>query len=206
MGAIGVEAGRVDAHEEGKFIKWLIDPRLPTEEEVENHRLTHLPYRNWCPECVKAKRKELDHICAVDKERKLSEYCFDYCFPGDEFGYKLTVLVGTERLTGMKFGTAVPTKGSSGKFAVDRALDFIAEVGDMDGQIIIKNDQEPSIQYFIKDLVESRESGRSHLEESPVKSSGSNGVVERGVQGVEGHIRAIFLALQGRMGRKIDAK
>ena len=31
-------------------------------------------------------------------------------------------------------------------------------------------------------------------------------MVERGVQGVEGHIRAIFLALQGRMGRKIDAR
>ena len=206
LGATGFEAGRVDAQEEGKFVKRLIDPRLPTEEEVAHHELTHLPYRNWCPVCVKAKGKDLDHRGAVDKERKLSEYCFDYCFPGDEFGYKLTVLVGTERLTGMKFATAVPTKGSSGKFAVDRALDFIAEVGDMDGQVIIKNDQEPSIQYFIKDLVESRESGRSHLEESPVKSSGSNGVVERGVQGVEGHIRAIFLALQGRIGRKIDAR
>ena len=80
----------------------------------------------------------------------------------------------------MKFATSVLTKGSSGKFAVDRALEFIAEVGDIDGQIIIKNDQEPSIQNFIKDIAESRESGRSILEESPVKSSGSNGVVERG--------------------------
>ena len=103
----------------------------------------------------------------------------DYCFPGDEFGYKLTVLGSIEKLTGMKFGTAVPTKGSSGKFAVDKVLDFIAEVGDMDCQIIIKNDQEPSIQYFINDSVESRESGRSHLEESPVKSNGNDGVVER---------------------------
>ncbi len=97
-------------------------------------------------------------------------------------------------------------KGSSGKFAVDRVLDFIAEVGDIDGQIIVKNDQEPSIQYFIKDLVESRESGRSHLEESPVKSSGSNGVVESRVQGVEGQVGALFLALQGRIGRKLDAR
>ena len=84
-------------------------------------------------------------------------------------------MVGTERLTGINFATAVPTKGSSGKFAVDRALDLIAEVGDMDGQIIIKNDQEPSIQYVIKDLVESRESGRSILEESPVKVVGVMG-------------------------------
>ena len=103
----------------------------------------------------------------------------------------------------MKFATTVPTKGPSGKFAVDRALDFIAEVGDMDDKIIIKNDQEPSIQYFIKDLVESRESGRSILGESPVRSSGSNGVVERGVQGVEEQVRALFLALQGRIGRKL---
>ena len=118
----------------------------------------------------------------------------------------MIVLVSVERLTGMKFATSVPTKGPSGKFAVDRAVEFIAEVEDIDGKIISKNDQEPSIQYFMKDLVESRESGRSHLEESPIKSSGSSGVVERGVQGVEGHIRVPFLALQGRIGRKIDAR
>ncbi len=70
-------------------------------------------------------------------------------------------------------------KGPSGKFTVDKALEFIAEVGDMDGKIRIKNDQEPIIQYFIKGLVESRESGRSILEESPVKSSG---VVEMGTR------------------------
>ena len=61
LGTTGVEAGRVDAHEEGKFVKRLRGPRLRTEEEVEHHRLTHLPYRNWCPECVKAKGKDLDH-------------------------------------------------------------------------------------------------------------------------------------------------
>ena len=89
VGTTGVEAGRTDAHEEGEFIKRLVDPRLPTEEEVKNHRVTHSPYRNWCPECVKAKGKDLDHMGAVDKERKLFEYGFDYCFPGDEFGDKM---------------------------------------------------------------------------------------------------------------------
>ena len=106
----------------------------------------------------------------------------------------------------MKFATAVPTKGASGKFAVDKGLEFIQEVGDASGKIIIKNDQEPSMKYFINDLVEAREEGRSLLEESPVKSSGSNGVVERGVQSVEGHVRAIFLAFQDRLGVKIDTR
>ena len=97
LGGTGFEAGRVDAQEEGKFVKRLVDPRLLTEEEVAHHELTRLPYRNWCPVSVKAKGKDLDNRGAVDKERKLSEYCFDYCFPGDEFGYNLTVLVGIER-------------------------------------------------------------------------------------------------------------
>ena len=76
-GATGGEAGRADVQEGGNFIKRLIGPRLPTEEEVERHKLTHLPCRNWCPECVTAKGQDLDHCSAVDKERKLSEYCFD---------------------------------------------------------------------------------------------------------------------------------
>ena len=96
-------------------------------KEVEEHRLTHLPYRNWCTICVKAKGKDLDHRKVVTEDRGVSEYAFDYCFPGDEFGYKLTILAGRERLTGLNFATAVPTKGSSGRFAVDKALDFIEE-------------------------------------------------------------------------------
>ena len=33
------------------------DPGDPTEEEFQKHCVTHLPYRRWCPICVKAKRK-----------------------------------------------------------------------------------------------------------------------------------------------------
>ena len=56
-------------------------------------------------------------------------------------------------------------------------MDFIEEVGDMNERMIIKNDQEARIQYFIKDLVEQRQDGRTIFEESPVNSCGSNGVV-----------------------------
>ena len=33
-------------------------PKAPTREEYEVHRLTHYPYRSWCPHCVRAKRKK----------------------------------------------------------------------------------------------------------------------------------------------------
>ncbi len=120
--------------------------------------------------------------------------------------FKLTVLCGKERSTGMYFATTVPTKGASGRFAVDKAMDFIKEVGDSSCKIIIKSDQEPSMEYFIKDLIAAREDGRTCVEESPVRSSGSNGLVERGVQGVEGQIRVLFLGLEERLGVKLDPK
>lgn len=77
----------------------------------------------------------MDHCDASQRFREHLEYCFDYCFPGDEFGFRLTVVVGVERISGMKVGTTVPTKGSSGQFAVDKALDFIEEVGDTQNKI-----------------------------------------------------------------------
>ena len=143
----GDEPERVSTKKDG-HIKKILDPRLPTQSEVDEHNLTHLPYRNWCPICVQAKGKDMDHRSAVDRERGLSEYCFDYCFPGDELGYKWSVLVGRERNSGMQFATAVPTKGSSGKFSVDKVLEYIEEAGDSNNSIIVKNDQEVSIQFY----------------------------------------------------------
>jgi hypothetical protein len=58
----------------------------------------------------------------------------------------------------------------------------------------------------VKELVETRIEGKTMVEDSPKRSSGSNGVVERAVQEVEGSIRAGFLALQHRVGRRIDAR
>ena len=30
----------------------LPDPRQPTQKQLEDHRVDHLPYRSWCPGCV----------------------------------------------------------------------------------------------------------------------------------------------------------
>ena len=68
----------------------------------------------------------------------------------------------------------------------------------MEGRIVIKSDQEPAVKRLVKDLVEARAEGKSVVEESRGGSSGSNGVVERTVQAVEGEIRVILLALEAR--------
>ena len=101
---------------ERAFVRNLGDPRLPTKEEVEQHRIRrHIPYRNWCPECVKAMGKEMGYYRDKGKVRDIPEYSWDYCFPGDELGYKWTVLLGKERKTGMIMSSAVPEKGGGHK-------------------------------------------------------------------------------------------
>ena len=79
-------------------------------------------------------------------------------------------------------------------------------VGDRGSRILVKTDQEPAIKTWSKDLVEAREDGRTILEESPVRSSGSNGRAERAVQTLEGQIRILLLGLEDKLGTKVDAR
>ncbi len=93
----GIEAEKMEKEGDKRDMRRLIDPRKPTVEEVSEHELTHLPYRNWWPICGMAKGEELDHRKSIDEPRGSSEYSFDYCLPGNELGFKLTVLVGRKR-------------------------------------------------------------------------------------------------------------
>ena len=146
----------------------------------------------------------MDHRKDSGKERGLSEYSFDYAFPGDEYGCKMVTLVGRERATGTVMATAVPTKGTTGRFEVDKMEEMIEEVGDTNVAMIVKTDQENAVRHVINKLVEAREDGRTIVEESPVQSSGSNGGVERCVQGVEGQMRVMLIALEERIGKVLS--
>ena len=94
----GEACERIRLREDGAVVKKLVDPKLPSQEMLDDHWLRgHVEYRNWCEVCVKARGKEWDHTKVGEKERLMPEYSFDYCFPGDEMGFKWTVLVGRER-------------------------------------------------------------------------------------------------------------
>eukprot|EP00973_Karenia_brevis_P062049 8628423-Karenia_brevis.AAC.1 len=66
----GVEPERLRLQEEGEVVKKIVDPMLPTEQEVKEHY-------------------EIGRDGG--KERKLPDDVWDYCFPGDEFGHTWTV-------------------------------------------------------------------------------------------------------------------
>eukprot|EP00973_Karenia_brevis_P084132 11673146-Karenia_brevis.AAC.1 len=53
---------------------------------------------------------------------------------------------------------------------------------------------------------EERPNVKTVVEEVPKKVKGSNGIVERAVQEIDGRIRAILLSSEERMGKEINAK
>ena len=96
----------------------------------------------------------MDHKRTQQEERVVPEYSFDYCFPGNELGFKWTVLVGKERDGKAIMAETVPHKGGVGRYAADKCVEFMEECGDRENNVIVKTDQEPSITYVVKDIIE----------------------------------------------------
>ena len=74
-----------EGSEEARHAKPATTPRTPTPEEYRIHRLTHLPYRSWCPHCVKAKKRNTGHK-KISKEgkRNIPMISIDYMFTNNK--------------------------------------------------------------------------------------------------------------------------
>ena len=66
-----------DTTDQALVPKLLSAPQEPTEQERELHNLTHMPYRAWCPLCVKRKGRQDYHKQVYDKRPVIQ---VDYCF------------------------------------------------------------------------------------------------------------------------------
>ena len=70
------------------------EPPEPTQDMINRHNLTHLPYRSWCPHCVAARRNNAPHLQG-SKGRQKALFCSDYCSVSDtRTDNSLTTLVG----------------------------------------------------------------------------------------------------------------
>ena len=99
----------------------MLDPKLPTQREMEEHCLTHLPYRNWCTHCVLGKGRAAPHYKRTTREDSLVEVHFDYCFMSTADQPLVTILMAKERGSKMCMATMVPMKGASIEFPARRA-------------------------------------------------------------------------------------
>ena len=101
------------------------------------------------------------------EDESLPEYLMDYCFPGDEGGQKLTILVVVGRHSKMTKAVVAPSKGSTGRYAVRMVVDPIKGCGDKDLTVIVKSDQEPAIKLLVDDVCMAMTGARTIVEQAP---------------------------------------
>jgi hypothetical protein len=69
-------------HEEGIAQRVARSPKRPSSKEVEDHELTHCPYRAWCEHCVKGQAKDDGHSTVKGElaDSSVVRVILDYCF------------------------------------------------------------------------------------------------------------------------------
>ena len=94
----------------------------PTTAELRAHRVSHLPFRDWCPECVAGRAKDWPHRQNKEVEQlAVPEVNLDYCFLRDEAGEEYSVvLVGKDRETKLMLAHVVPMKGGTSSGSANR--------------------------------------------------------------------------------------
>ena len=177
----------------------MCSPCDPTVGDVLLHKVNHhLPYRNWCPQCVAAKGKERDHKQAnpediAAEEHALTQYGLDYAFFSEEPEYELIridedekkakeeqvvikVAAMKEKKTGNRFAHMAPVKGGSDEYVAEAIADDIETMGGT--EVILKTDQEPAMVDLAKEIHVIRKL-KTVLENSPVGDSQSKGLAEK---------------------------
>lgn len=93
------------------------DPMLPNRADIDQHNLTHVPFRSWCEHCVRGRGEGIRREKVRDNPEQM-EARMDFCFTGDEgTDKKITILAVRERSTKMTMSTvrrARATTSSSG--------------------------------------------------------------------------------------------
>ena len=74
-----VETGEDFECQECVVPRILPDPGQPTQKQLDDHRVDHLPFRPWCPECVAGRATGEQHIVRKDP-KQISTFSMDYLY------------------------------------------------------------------------------------------------------------------------------
>ena len=191
-------------------------PVQPTKKMIEDHEVSHLPFRSWCAACVRGRAKSQPHYSVGERPEAMSTFSVDYGFfgsPGetplqDVSGRDLPVLVAFDRKSKAVFAHPVPHKGLMkdghvDDYPVKRLVQDLDRLGYK--RVNGKSDQEPALLNVLK-AVKTHWKGEWVPEKSPKGESKSNGEVERAVQTVHGIARTLKQHVEGYTRLVLDPK
>ncbi len=134
-------------------VRIMRDLGMPTRKEVQEHRIFHIPYRSWCPHCVRGRGKE-DHHRKVDRSDQVhSLISIDYAFTNgkrkedvdidNEIRDGGAVLIVHDARSKTTYAHPVPAKGPGDGWVIEKVHDDVENLGYT--TITLRSDQEPSI-------------------------------------------------------------
>ena len=145
-----------EREEESRPIKGQKMIYMPSKEEWDNHMRSHIPFRKWCPYCVRGKCMAGAHKSSPKTQEELDRetaiIAIEYMKQKSKEGNMteidaLQILTGIDRKKSWHMAMMVPHKGVD-PFAI-KALGREIELAGY-RRLIIKSDQEPSILELIQ--------------------------------------------------------
>ena len=137
---------KYDYDEQGVPVKVGKDLQLPDEEEQRNHKTSHLPYRAWCPLCVKGRGRDRQHLRmdhrADNQHDDVPRLEIDYSYIKLHEHEKVKpILIACFAQEHYGMAAQMIAKGRQDPRAAMLLYQFLQECG-LHGKIIVRTDEE----------------------------------------------------------------
>ena len=195
-------------------VKVRTQPVQPSKKEVEEHEVTHYPYRSWCRYCVAASGRRDKHASvSQNADDEIACIACDYGFftskedeekPKEELEKKYTPFLATiDEKTKSTFGDVVHRKGAD-DWSIKVLLEHIVDLGHP--KIKLRSDGERPIKALLAQVAaELKRKGVTVVpDQTPMGDSQAGGVQEAAVKTVKDKTRCIWLQFCEMHGIKAE--
>ena len=127
-----------DEQQSASKAKAMMQPVQPTPQEIQQHNLTRMPYRSWCPVCVQSRGRQTSHQQQTPRQ-PIIQVDFTYIKTYED-KWPVPILTAIEIQTCMAMATMLTDKKGQFAYAQTSLQAFILECGRAEG--ILQSDQE----------------------------------------------------------------
>ena len=176
-----------DTLQEARRARGRPQPTPPTKQEMEEHALAHMnmPYRSWCPICVKAKGKQ-DACKQQQSKQPVIQIDFAYLKTSTD-EQNLAVLTAVDVQSQLCMALAVPDKAIQHDYMINGLRSFLLECGRTNG--IIQCDNGHALKTVATGAA--AKIGNITVRQTPTYSSNSQGSVERFHRTLFGQVKSL---------------